>query len=497
MTKCNPNIPSQQSASTKSQSKLGSLKRLVRQAVDVDFDGGTLTSDGGLLLLREADRRLDLIRRVAEAIPDPRDPIYISHQQTEILTSRIYGIATGYEDANDHQQLRHDPAFLVAAGRTPAQGQSQEDQHQPLASASTHCRFENRIDSKTNFKLHEILVETFLDSYQQPPEEIILDYDATDDPVHGNQEQRYFNGFYDNYCFLPLYVFCGDQLLVSYLRSSSVGAAHHSRAITRLLVQKIRARWPEVRIILRADGGFAMPKLINWCDRNGVKFVFGLPKNSVLVGKLASPMTIAQNKHEDLGGKQTCFCWFRYKTNKTWNNHHWVVGKAEHSDKGTNPRFVVTNIPSSDGVIDETWHRPRVNGKQVKQLLDPGTDCCPIQDPEEFYRTMYCPRGEMENRIKEQQNFLFADRTSCTKFMANQFRLLLSSFAYVLMDGLRRLGLAGTEQARWRVDTIRLRLFKIAARVRVTCRRVVFHLASNCPFQKVFQRALIGLCQSG
>ena len=385
MTKCKPKTSSQQRPSSEEIGPTGHpLQRLTRQAVDVDFDGGTLTSDGGLLLLREADQRLDLIRRIAEAIPDPRDPRYTSHHQSEILTSRIFAIAAGYEDANDHQQLRHDPAFLVAAGRTPAQSQSQEDQHHPLASASTHCRFENRIDSKTNFKLHEILVETFLDSYQQPPEEIILDYDATDDPVHGNQEQRYFNGFYDNYCFLPLYVFCGDQLLVSYLRPSSVGAAHHSRAITRLLVQKIRARWPEVKIILRADGGFSTPKLINWCHRNGVKFVFGLPKNSVLVGKLTCAMTIAQIKHDHLGGKQTCFGWFRYKTNKTWNDHHWVVGKAEYNDKGANPRFVVTNIPSSDGVIDETWHRPRVNGKQVKQLLDRGTDCCPIQDPEEF-----------------------------------------------------------------------------------------------------------------
>ena len=486
----------QRPADEKKPSKARKLKRLVRQAVDVDFEGGTLTSDGGLLLLREADQRLDLIRRVAAAIPDPRDPVYTSHSQAEILTSRIFGIAAGYEDGNDHQQLRHDPAFQVAAGRTPTRSPDQEDQ-QPLASPATHSRFENRIDSKTIFKLHEVLVDTFLDSYQQPPEEIILDYDATDDPVHGNQEGGYFNRFYDSYCYLPLYVFCGDQLLVAYQRSSSVGAAHHAAPVTKLLVQKIRQRWPGVRIILRGDGGFSTPQLINWCDRNGVKFVLGLPKNSVLLGKLTCAMTIAQIKHEHLGGKQTCFRWFRYRTRRTWNRHYWVVGKAEYNDKGANPRFVVTNIPSSQGVVDETWHKPLINGKQVLQLLDAGTDCCPIEDPEVFYRTMYCPRGEMENRIKEQQNFLFADRTSCTKFMANQFRLMLSSLAYVLMDGLRRIGLSGTAQSRWRVDTIRLRLFKIAARVRVTCRRVVFHLASQCPFQNVFADALARLCRSG
>ena len=208
--------------------KRRALKRLRRRAVEIDFKGGTLTSDGGIVLLREVDRQLDLIGRVDQAIPDPRDPLYTAHRQAEILTSRIFGIAAGYEDANDHEQLRHDPAFQVAAGRTPAQN-DYEGEHYPLARPSTHSRFENRIESKTIFKLHEILVDTFLHSHDEPPEEIILDYDATDDTVHGNQHQRYFNGFYDSYCFLPLYVFCGDQILVSYLRPSSVGAAHHAR----------------------------------------------------------------------------------------------------------------------------------------------------------------------------------------------------------------------------------------------------------------------------
>jgi hypothetical protein len=463
----------------------------------VDFDGGTLTSDGGLLLLREVDKRLNLIARIDQAIPDPRDPIYTAHPQAEILTSRIFGIAAGYEDANDHDTLRHDPAFQVAAGRTPAENDySEESGNFPLASPSTHSRFENRIDSKTIFKLHEILVDTFIDSYEQPPEEIILDYDATDDTVHGNQQRRYFNGFYDSYCFLPLYVFCGDQLLVSYLRPSSVGAAHHAAGITKLLVNKIRSRWPDTRIILRGDSGYAIERLMRWCDKHDVGYVFGLQKNSVLVRQIACEMTRARIKQSHLGGKQACFKWFRYRTTESWDRHRWIVGKAEYSGKGPNPRFVVTNLPGNEGIVDPTYHRPRVDGKQVKQVLDSGTICSVACNPEDFYRTRYCQRCEMENRIKEQQLCLFADRTSCTDFLANQFRLMLSSFAYLLVDGLRRLGLAGTEQSRWRVDTIRLRLFKIAARVRVTCRRVVFHLASHCPSEAIFNRVLMRLCRS-
>lgn len=481
---------------TKCKPKRTALKRLRRQAVVADFQGGTLTSDGGLVLLREVDRRLDLIRRIDQVIPDPRDPIYTAHPQAEILTSRIFGIAAGYEDANDHQQLRHDPAFQVAAGRTPAQNNYNDDQY-PLASPATHSRFENRIDQQAIFKLHEVLVDTFLDSYDVPPQEIILDYDATDDTTHGNQEKRYFNGFYDSYCYLPLYVFCGDQILVSYLRPSSVGAAHHARPITKLLVQKIRSRWPDTTIILRGDSGFAIERLMRWCDKNDVGYVFGLQKNNILIRQIVCEMTRARILQSHLGGKQACFKWFRYRTTKTWDRHRWVLGKAEYTGKGANPRFVVTNLPSDDGIVDTTYHRPLIDGKQITVLKEPGTICSVARNPEEFYRTMYCMRGEMENRIKEQQMCLFADRTSCTSFMANQFRLLLSSFAYVLVDGLRRLGLRGLEQASLRVDTIRLRLFKIAARVKVTCRRVTFHLCSHCPSAALFSAVLARLCGSG
>lgn len=480
---------------TKRIRKRPALKRLRRQAVEVDFDGGTLTSDGGLVLLREVDRKLDLIRRVAECIPDPRDPFHTTHSQTEILTSRIFGIAAGYEDANDHDTLRHDPAFQVAAGRTPAEN-NYGDQHTPLASPSTHSRLKHRVDLTAIFMMHEVLVDTFLDSYEEPPDEIILDYDATDDIVHGQQDKRCFNGFYDNYCFLPLYVFCGDQLLVSYLRPSSVGAAHHARPITKLLVAKIRRRWPDVKIILRGDSGYAIERLMRWCDKNDVYYVFGLQKNDALVRKIACEMTRARILQSHLGGKQAVFKWFRYKTTKSWDRHRWVIGKAEYGSKGANPRFVVTNLPSDEGIVDEKWHRPLENGKQVRRLKDIGTICSVAIHPETFYRQVYCQRGEMENRIKEQQLYLFADRTSCTRFMANQFRLMLSSFAYALMDGLRRLGLSGTEQSRLRVDTIRLQLLKIAARVRVTCRRVVFHLASQCPYRELFERVQLRLCRS-
>ncbi|MEM9366758.1 MAG: transposase [Planctomycetota bacterium] len=406
---------------TKRKRKRRALKRLRRQAVEVHFDGGTLTSDGGLSLLREVDQRLNLIPRLAEAIPDPRDPLYTSHTQQEILTSRIFGIAAGYEDANDHQTLRHDPAFQVAAGRTPAENDySQESGNTPLASPSTHSRFENRITSKEMFTLHEILVDTFLDSHDEPPEEIIL----------------------------------------------------------------------------RGDSGYAIERLMRWCDKNAVGYVFGLQKNPVLEREITCEMTRARISQSHRGGKQSCFKWFRYRTSKSWDRHRWVVGKAQYTCKGANPRFVVTNLFDDQGIVDATHHRPLINGRQVRQWKHPGYAASAAMNPETFYRQIYCARGEMENRIKEQQMCLFADRTSCSRFMANRFRLLLSSFAYVLIDGLRRLGLSRTEQARWRVDTIRLRLLKIAARVKVTCRRVVFHLCSHCPWASVFDDVMDRLCRS-
>ena len=445
------------------------LKRLRRRAVEFDFDGGRLTSDAGLLLLRQVDVKLGLIDAINEAIPDPRNQAKVVHRQREMIAQRVFAIAAGYEDENDHHNLRFDPALQLAADREP-------EQESPLASPSTLCRLENRVLRKSAVRLHEVLVNQFLDSYDKPPEEITLDFDATDDPTHGKQEGRFFHGYYRSYCYLPLYVFCGTQPLVAYLRPSNIDAAKHSRAIVKLLVEKIRTRWPEVRIVIRGDSGFCRWRLMRCCERLGVKYIFGLAKNSRLRG-LASPLIDqAQADFQASGEKQRQFMWIRYAAG-SWDRERQVIAKAEHSAKGENPRYVVTNL------FDHTLPR--------------GVDCSPAVPPGQVYDELYCLRGEMENRIKEQQLCLFADRTSCSKMPANQLRLLFSTFAYMLIDGLRRMALVGSEWATARADTIRLRLIKVAARVRVTARRVVYHLASSCPYETMFRRVVEKLCDTG
>lgn len=445
------------------------LKRLRRRAVEFDFDGGRLTSDAGLLLLRQVDARLGLVDAVNEALPDPRDPRYIVHEQREMIAQRIFALAAGYEDENDHQNLRFDPALQLAADKEPEEGQ-------PLASPPTLCRLENRASRKSCIRLHEVLVDQFLDSYDQPPEQITLDFDATDDPTHGEQEGRFFHGYYRSYCYLPLYVFCGSHPLVAYLRPSNIDAAKHSRAIVKLLVQKIRSRWPDVKITIRGDSGFCRWKLMRSCDRLGVNYVFGLAKNNRLRALAEELRTQAKVDYESTGEKQRQFTWLRYAAG-SWDRERHVIAKAEHTAKGENPRFVVTN--------------------RFDALVPAGVEASPAVDPGRIYDQEYCIRGEMENRIKEQQLCLFADRTSCSRMLANQLRLLLSTFAYTLLDGVRRLGLIGTEWAAARVDTIRLKLIKIAARVRVTARRVVYHLASSCPAESLFRQVLSRLCDSG
>jgi hypothetical protein len=412
-----------------------------------DFEGGRLTSDAGGLLLREVDRRIGLTEALAGCITDPRDPEKVIHAVRTMLVQRVEGIALGYEDLNDHDTLRTDPLMQILADQPP-----QADL--PLASPSTLCRFENRITRQSLVQMSAALVDQFIASFKRPPKQITLDFDATDDRVHGNQEGRFFHGYYDTYCFLPLYVFCDERLLCAYLRPSNIDPALHSRALLHLLVKRLRRAWPKVRIVFRADSGFCRWKTLKYCDTNDIGYVVGLARNSVLE-RLAAPFAAAAERgFEATGKKQRRFHAVRYAA-ETWDRQRRVIVKAEHLAKGPNTRFVVTNLPLA---------------------------------PRKVYDGLYTPRGEMENRIKEQQLGLFSDRTSCHRFIANQLRLLLASAAYVLLEHLRREGLRGTELAKAQVDTIRLKLFKVAARVRVSVRRIVLHLSSSYPDQPLLHQ---------
>ena len=426
---------------------------LGRRRVVADFLGGRLTTDAGALLLREVDRKIGLLDAVNDCIPDPRDPRYTMHEQRAMLAQRIISIALGYEDLNDQLTMREDPALQVVSGCQP-------EEDQPLASPSTLCRLENRINRSTLVALSQVLVDQFLDSFAEPPEELTLDLDATDDLVHGNQQQRFFHGYYKSYCFLPLYVFCGEQLLCAYLRPSKIDAAKHARAITKLLVRAIRTRWPQVKITIRADSGFCRWKLLRWCENNDVSYIIGIGRNRVLERRVAELLQRAEDAFEASGGdKQRLFDETNYAAG-TWDHPRRVIMKAERLQAGPNTRFVVTNLEG---------------------------------DPQQLYDEVYVQRGDMENRIKEQQLMLFADRTSCHDFLANQFRLLLSSFAYVLLESLRREHLASTELARAQVNTIRLKLLKVAARVVVSVRRILFHISSSYPSENLFRHLAASL----
>jgi hypothetical protein len=431
------------------------FSRIGPKAVVADFHGGRLTTDAGALLLRELGERLGLFEALDQAIPDPRWLPIVIHDQKSMLAQRITAIALGYEDLNDHQALRSDPALQIAAGKVPDPGVL-------LASPPTLCRLENRVGRKSLVRVAEALVDQFIAAHPQPPGHLTLDFDATDDPIHGEQECRFFHGYYDHHCFLPLYVFCGDELLVAYLRPSDIDAAKHARAVLKLLVGKLRRAWPAVKITIRGDSGFCRWRTMRWCDSNGIGYVLGLARNVVLQREARDEIERAERQFGRTGQPQRIFGSFSYAAG-SWDRRRRVIAKAEHNAQGANPRFVVTNVPG---------------------------------DPQELYEDVYCQRGEMENRIKEQQLGLFADRTSCHRFLANQFRLLLSSAAYVLVQALRRTALAGTGLARAQVGTIRLRLLKVAARVVVSVRRVAFHLASSYPYRAEFREAfgrLMGL----
>ncbi len=378
-----------------------------------------------------------------------------------MLSQRVYGLALGYEDINDHEQLRHDPVFGILAGR--------EKLEEPLAGKSTLNRMELGTGVKDRYKkitfwkeaVDELLVKVFLESYQKAPDEIIVDMDTTDLPLHGKQEGRFFHGYYDSYCYLPLYIFCGDHVLGARLREANHDAAYGSLQEIRRIVTQIRAAWPEVKIILRGDSGFCRNELMSWCENHRVDFVFGLARNQRLRKIIGAEMHQATRQWNETGKPARVFSEFPYKTRKTkkggWDRERRVAAKAEHIDGKENPRFVVTSLTS------EQW---------AAQAL---------------YEKLYCGRGDMENRIKEQFS-LFADRVSSETMRANQMRLYLSAMAYILVSGLRRLGLKGTELAEAQVATIRTKLLKIGAQIRVTVRKVWVSMASSYPWQDLYQQ---------
>lgn len=433
------------------------------------FDGGQITSDGGGLLLREVERRTRILERFAACFTDHRALDRIEHSVGELVAQRIYGLALGYEDLNDHDQLRADPLLAVLAGKRDPQGQDRKqerDRGKALAGKSTLNRWEltgadpSEGERYAKIVMHpeaidRLLVEVFLEAYATPPEEIVLDLDATDDPLYGQQEGRFFHGYYGHYCYLPLYIFAGEHLLCARLRSSDIDASAGSREEVERIVKQIRARWPEVRIVLRADSGFCRDELMSWCEANQVHYVFGLARNQRLRKSIDAEMAEAYALHQQTQQPARVFSEFAYRTHDSWQRSRRVVAKAEQLLKGENPRFVVTSLDAL------RW---------------------PAQA---LYEQLYCARGEMENRIKEQFS-LFSDRTSTAYLRSNQLRLYLSSIAYLLLEAFRRLGLKGTQLAKAQCPTIRLKLLKLGALLRITVRKVWVSFSSGYPDQLLF-----------
>ena len=430
------------------------------RAVVARFDGGAMTSDAGALLLRETDRRIDLLGRLAECFDDHRKPWLVQHSVREMVSQRVYGLALGYEDLSDHDQLREDPLLGVLSGKRSAGEVA-------LAGKSTLNRLELSTGKPDRYKkihcrqeaIDHLLVEMYLEAYEQVPERIVLDLDVTDLPLHGHQEGRFFHGYYDEYCYLPLYVFAGEHLLCARLRTADQDAAAGSRQEVERIVGQIRQRWPKVDIIVRGDSGFCRDELMTWCEGHGVFYVLGLARNDRLRAQIDRQMKKAARMQSETGRPARVFKQFYYRTTTgSWSRTRRVVAKAEQIEGKENPRYVVTNLS------------PRRWPSQV------------------LYEEMYCGRGEMENRIKEQLS-LFATRVSAETMSANQLRLSFAGCAYVLMHALRRLGLKGTELERAQATTIRLKLLKIGAQIRITVRKVWLSMATSYPLQVLFGQA--------
>lgn len=415
--------------------------RLGRRVIEANFDGGDISADGGLLLLRQADERIGLTRAVAAVLEDARDPERITHPLRDLVAQRVYALCAGYEDLNDHDRLRQDLLLRTAVGRVDE-----------LASAPTLCRLENRATRAQVVALNRVLVEQFIAQHHTAPRELILDVDASDVPLHGDQEQTQFHGYYDHYCYLPLYVFCGQALLTCLLRPSRIDGAKHAAAVIKLLITRLRDAWPNTRFIVRGDSGFCRQRLIRWCERQDVSYVIGVARNARLQARVADDEEQLRVAFEASGIKQRHIGELRYAA-ESWDIERRVITRLEYGTQGINPRFVVTNL----------------KGKAS-----------------DLYDRLYCQRGEAENRIKEAQLDLFGTRASSHKFAANGLRLLFAALAYTLMQRLRALALAGTELARASAATIRVKLLKIGAVIVRNTRRVRILLASHHPLREVF-----------
>jgi len=455
---------------TECSAKSSGFARVAGRPVVADFDGGALTSDAGGLLLGAADRAVKLVSRLAQCFRDARDPRLVEHSVAALVGQRVYGIALGYEDLNDHDELRRDPLMAVLAGKLEAW----REDCAPVAGKSTLNRLELSRDRATKYHkiaqqpaaIERLFVDLFLEAHAKAPKQITLDLDATDDPLHGHQEGRFFHGYYDCYCYLPLYVFCGRHLLAAKLRRSNIDAsAGAAQEIARIIAQ-IRARWPKVRILLRADSGFAREELMAWCEDNRVDFVFGLARNARLVEEIYVELANAEEDALRTGRPARRFKDFSYQTLDSWSRRRRVVAKAEWTHGEANPRFIVTSL--------------RPHEAPARSL----------------YEDIYCARGEMENRLKECQGDLFADRTSAATMRANQLRLWFASFAYILLCAVRRIGLAHTQFAEATCGTIRLKLMKLAGLVKVSARRIKFSLASACPYADEWRLAAARLAHA-
>jgi hypothetical protein len=435
--------------------------------VEAAFDAGLVTSDAGALLLGATDRAIGMMGRFAACFHDERHPELIEHEVVTLVGQRVFGIALGYEDLNDHDELRHDPLMAVLAGKLTAR----REECAPVAGKSTLNRLElSKLEptryhkiSHNPMAIKNLLVDLFLEAQARPPRQIILDLDATDDPLHGEQEGRFYHGYYDCYCYMPLYVFCGRHLLAARLRTADIDGAAGSIEEVARIVARIRRRWPRVRILLRADSGFAREDLMAWCEANGVDFLLGLAQNPRLITEIESELAFVAAKSGRTGKMERRFKSFMWTTLRTWSRKRRIVAKAEWTKGEANPRFVVTSL-----------RRDQCKAKYL-------------------YEKLYCARGEMENRIKECQLDLYADRTSTATMRANQLRLWFASMAYVLICALRRIGLHGTDFAKATCGTIRLKLLKVGAIVRVSVRRIKIAMASACPAAQDWGRAAIRL----